>query len=115
MKIIRFDNIVDIGDTVYIYRNRSRDFEISPKEMYCYSSYDPFVVKEIFPKVKKEYKEKSITQKYAKIKDEKTNRVFEIPYSSLSMKPNDVNITDRVIQSIILFFIGLITYSLYRL
>lgn len=115
MEILKFDNIIDVGDIVYIYRNCSRDFEISSKEIYYYSSYDPFVVKEIFPKVKRENDKRSIVQKYAKIKDEKTNCVFEIPYSSLSVKPNDVNIFNRVVLSIILIVISFIIYTLYRL
>ena len=115
MEVLKFDNVIDVSDIVYIYRNRQRHFFISPKETYVYSPSDPFVVTKVFSKVTGGDDEDPIVEKYAKIKDKKTNCVFEIPYSSLSMKPNDVNVLDRVVSSIILIVIGFIAYTIYCL
>ncbi len=115
MKILRFDNVIDAGDIVYIYRNRPRDFYISPKETYAYSASDPFVVTKVFNKVTGGDDEDPIVQKYAKITDKQTKRTFEISYSSLSMKPDNVNVMDRVVRSIILIVISFIIYAFYLL
>ena len=120
MKVLTIDNAIDVGDTVFIHKNRNRVFPISRKKSFSYASSDPFLLLEIFDKVIGGDDEDPIVQEYCKIQDSKTNHIFETTLSSLSLKPDDVNKTDEAINNILngvlfLFLFSIITFFYFIL
>lgn len=115
MKVLTIDNVVDVGDTVFIYENRDRVFPISRKKSFSYASSDPFLLLEIFDKIVGGDDKDPIVRKYSKIQDLKTKHIFETELSSLSLKSDDVNKVDEAINNILngvlfLLFVCIITF-----
>lgn len=102
MKVLTIDSAVDVGDTVFLYENRDRVFPISRKKSFSYTSSDPFLLLEIFDKVIGGDDEDPIVIKYSRIKDLKTRNIFETRLSSLSLKPNDINKLDKIVNNILI-------------
>lgn len=120
MKVLTIDNAIDVGDTVFIHKNRNRVFPISRKTSFSYASSDPFLLLEIFDKVIGGDDEDPIVQEYCKIQDSKTNHIFETELSSLSLKPDDINKTDEAINNILngvflLFLFSIIAFFCFIL
>jgi len=87
MEVLTFNNVIDIGDVVYLYSNKNRVFTINPKKSLSYKSSDPFVVVETYYECSSD--EDPDGEKYCKIKDLKTGMTFDMPFSHVSLEPDD--------------------------